>query len=101
MHIENTECTICIKRSSHGCSSAVKWGLKSASSEGIVDNAHIATASLINGASVLHDHVDEFLVRYLRFEEVHGGGLADREAFWRALGVEPDWVDKFADVDKV
>ncbi len=97
--LENTDWVVCLRCSSHCCSSAVKWGLSHLFSDAIVDNVFIATAGLRNSSSALIGKVNDFILQRARFVKERSGPLECRVAFWRSLEVSPELADEFAEAD--
>jgi hypothetical protein len=97
-YLQNADWAICIKCKSHGCSNGCHWGLKTVGGTTVVENAFIATASLVNGSTAIHLRVSPFVFRRIYFR-VSTASVSDREAFWKMLGADPELTDHCSAID--
>ena len=67
-------------------------------SEAITDEAHITLASLLNGSSALHEHVDILLVHKVRFVD-RQGSPEDVACSWRSLEVNEEILPPFVELN--
>jgi hypothetical protein len=94
----NTDWVFDVGCKAHACSNGVHWGLKDFSSEKILEDVHISIEALRNSATALLDSVDAFLIRHMVFE-TEREHLAEKELFWRIMGVDVDFFDLVMEVD--
>ncbi len=93
-----TDWVLIVPCSLHDSSNALKWALREMGTEFVQTETHIAIEALRNTYGPLHDKVAAFLVQHLRFrEQSHQHDQV--AAFWRALGVEADWIDLMVGVN--
>ena len=69
--------------------------------DSVVGNIFIATASLRSSSAALMGQVNKLVVQRVRYTAERSGPLQDRVAFWRPLEVMPALVDDSAEADLV
>ena len=74
----------------------IKWGLAREMVSGLVGDLHISIEAVLNSIASLRSHLGPWLARVVSFTGAQSHDLAGR--WWRFLGIEPDWLDLFAEV---
>ena len=77
---------------------ALPWGLGPFHAKEIEDDCHIMLASLLNCSSAIHERVDRFLMRNMRFVR-KADDPADLEAWWKMLEVSDELLPLFVRFD--
>lgn len=82
---------------SHDVSNALKWSFPAASGAETLKDLHIAVESLRNSYRFLHQR----LPRFIRESVAFAGPAPEDDLFnfWRALGIDVDWLDLVASLN--
>ena len=84
----------------HDAQNALKWGLAPHAAQGDVTNdLHIVIESLRNSFFLIHAHLYEFLMIYLRYDVHCSDDIEAATIFWQVLGVDADMLDDIVEVN--
>lgn len=87
-----------VRCKAHGLHNSLPWGLGRHHSAQIVDDAFIVLASLLNCSSAIHERVDLFVLRSVKFVP-RANDPDDVASFWRALDVNDSMLPLFVELD--
>ena len=78
----------------HGGGNALKWGSWQLHTPDILKDVHICLKSLISGSEALHNHIDQFVVTCMGFED-QTLAADEIKILWLQLHVDDDFMHEF------